>query len=256
MTAPSATEHGEPAPRFLIVNADDFGASHGINRGVIEVHRAGLLTSASLMVTEPAAEAAVELAAPLAGLSLGLHTNLTGEGGPPRVDLDDVIAAAGELAAQLRAFVDLVGRPPSHLDAHHNIYRHRPLTAVFVDAAAELGIPLREHGPVRYFPDFYAQWDGETHPEQVTAENLTTMLTTRIGPGITELSCHPGRFDPDFESVYHRERELELATLTDRRWPAVFAELGIELVNYHRVPELVDLGRGVGGRSDTRAAAR
>jgi predicted glycoside hydrolase/deacetylase ChbG (UPF0249 family) len=226
--------------RWLIVNADDFGASHGVNRGVVEVARTGFLTSASLMVTEPAAEAAIDLARDLPRVSLGLHANLTGEGGPPRVDLDDPVAARRELTHQIDAFVDLVGRAPTHLDAHHNIYRHPPLTAPFVAAAADLGVPLREHGPVRYFADFYAQWDdGETHPEHVSVDSLHHMLATAIGPGITELSCHPGRYDPGFESVYHRERELELATLADPRWPTVCARLGIELVDYGRVPELV-----------------
>ena len=46
------------APRSLIVNADDFGQSRGVNRGVIEAHERGIVTSASLMVRWPAAESA------------------------------------------------------------------------------------------------------------------------------------------------------------------------------------------------------
>ena len=48
--------------RYVIVNADDFGSSEGINRGIIEAHETGIVTSASLMVNAPATEAAVELA--------------------------------------------------------------------------------------------------------------------------------------------------------------------------------------------------
>ena len=40
--------------RFLIVNADDFGLSEGVNRGIIEAHERGIVTSASLMVLKPA----------------------------------------------------------------------------------------------------------------------------------------------------------------------------------------------------------
>jgi len=41
--------------RYLIVNADDFGQSQGVNRGVIAAHEHGIVTSASLMVRWPAA---------------------------------------------------------------------------------------------------------------------------------------------------------------------------------------------------------
>ena len=50
------------AARRLIVNADDFGRSASINQAVIRAHREGILTAASLMVNEPAAEEAVALA--------------------------------------------------------------------------------------------------------------------------------------------------------------------------------------------------
>ena len=44
--------------RFLIVNADDFGLSEGVNRGIIEAHERGIVTSASLMVLKPSAVSA------------------------------------------------------------------------------------------------------------------------------------------------------------------------------------------------------
>ena len=48
--------------RYLIVNADDFGQSHGVNRGIIEAHERGVVTSASLMVRWPAARKAAAYA--------------------------------------------------------------------------------------------------------------------------------------------------------------------------------------------------
>ena len=47
--------------KYLIVNGDDFGAGHGINRGIIEAHRDGILTSTSFMVDMPGAEEAALL---------------------------------------------------------------------------------------------------------------------------------------------------------------------------------------------------
>ncbi|PYI83222.1 MAG: hopanoid biosynthesis associated protein HpnK, partial [Verrucomicrobia bacterium] len=64
------------AARRLIVNADDFGRSHSINQAVVRAHREGILTSASLMVNEAAAEEAAALAREHPQLGVGLHLTL------------------------------------------------------------------------------------------------------------------------------------------------------------------------------------
>jgi chitin disaccharide deacetylase len=220
----------------LIVNADDFGASNGVNRGIAHAHDHGLVTSTSLMVRMPAAEAAAELARERTSLSVGLHVDLTGEGTPPPADIDDVTACEVEIHAQLRRFEELLGRPPTHLDAHRHVHRFGRLEPLFVQVAAETGLPLREHSEVRLFPDFYGQWDdGETHLEWISPENLIRMLDHEIGPGVTELSCHPGWFDPTFHSPYHREREVELRTLCDPAVRRHVEQSDLVLVNYDDV---------------------
>src|SRR5437870_3409016 len=63
--------------RYLIVNADDFGMSHGINRGIFQAHENGIVTSASLMVRWPAAAAGAAAAKQEhPRLDLGLHLDL------------------------------------------------------------------------------------------------------------------------------------------------------------------------------------
>jgi len=47
-----------------------------------------------------------------------------------------------------------MGRPPTHLDSHHNVHREPQPLPCFVELAAEHGLPLREHSPVRYFSTF------------------------------------------------------------------------------------------------------
>jgi chitin disaccharide deacetylase len=226
-----ATVNGEGSRR-LIVNADDFGASGGVNRGIVRAYEHGLVTSTSLMVRMPSAEAAAELARERPGLSVGLHVDLTGEGTPAPVDIDDVAACQVEVRAQLRRFEQLLGRAPTHLDAHHNVYRLPHLEPLFVEIAAEARLPLREHSVVRFFPDFYGQWDdGETHAEWISSGNLIRMLDD-IGPGVTELSCHPGLCDPALDSPYHRERELELRTLCDPIVRRHVEESDLVLINY------------------------
>src|SRR6185312_13088245 len=60
----------------LIVNADDYGRSAGINRGIATAHEQGIVTSASLMVRWPDAEQAARYARERPALSVGLHVDL------------------------------------------------------------------------------------------------------------------------------------------------------------------------------------
>ncbi len=64
-----------PASRFLIVNGDDFGLTKGVNKGVLDCYKKGILTSATLLAGLPASEEAVRLARD-SSLSVGLHLNL------------------------------------------------------------------------------------------------------------------------------------------------------------------------------------
>lgn len=61
----------------LIINADDFGYSAAVNRAVADLHGAGLVTSASLLVNMPHSEEAAAMVRGLPGLSIGVHLNLT-----------------------------------------------------------------------------------------------------------------------------------------------------------------------------------
>jgi chitin disaccharide deacetylase len=60
----------------LIVNADDFGLTSGVNRGIIELHSAGLVTSSSLMARAGATEEAIDLAVRTPTLGVGCHVVL------------------------------------------------------------------------------------------------------------------------------------------------------------------------------------
>jgi predicted glycoside hydrolase/deacetylase ChbG (UPF0249 family) len=231
--------------RYLIVNADDFGLSPGVNAGVVAAHENGVVTSASLMVRGPAAGAAAAYARGRPQLGVGLHLDL-GEwafrGGQwvrlhQVVPADDAAAVRAEAARQLAGFRRLVGRDPTHLDSHQHIHRREPARTVAADLGRELGVPVRHLSPgIGYCGDFYGQdGEGRPYPELVTAAALVKLLE-RLPPGVTELGCHPGTGDtPD--TMYVRERALEVAALCDPSVRAAVRELGIRLMTFANTPE-------------------
>lgn len=133
----------------LVVQADDFGSSRGVNAAVLRAHREGILTGAGLMVTGDAAEEAAGMARENPSLGVGLHLalacarsllgpvrapGLADSGG--RLASSPVAAGfryflrpglrrelAGEIEAQMRRFVEL-GLAPGHLDGHCNLHLH------------------------------------------------------------------------------------------------------------------------------------
>ncbi|MBV9333895.1 MAG: ChbG/HpnK family deacetylase [Candidatus Eremiobacteraeota bacterium] len=224
--------------KYLIVNGDDFGASRGVNRGIMEVHARGALTSASLMIAMPAAREAVALATAAPDLGVGLHVALTNEDSAPLIDFDDAHACAAEIEKQIDRFCNAMGSLPTHLDTHQNVHRDERLRPLFVEAAARYDLPLREHSPVRYFSNFYGQWDDIAHPEQISIESLTYMLREVLQHGITELSCHPGYMGPDFTSPYNIEREIEIRTLCDPQFLQFLRDNGVQLINFGDVPTI------------------
>jgi predicted glycoside hydrolase/deacetylase ChbG (UPF0249 family) len=204
--------------RELIVNADDFGRSPGTNAGIIRAHEQGIVTSASLMVRWPAAQAAATYALSSRGLSLGLHVDLSewtyrdGEW----VLLYENAPADTEITRQLKSFRTLVGRDPTHLDSHQHVHREEPVASLLAGLAGQLGIPLRGRGAIRYCGDFYGQTGkGDPVPNGISVENLVDVIE-RLPPGATELGCHPG-LDAELDSSYRDERLREVAALGDPR---------------------------------------
>src|SRR5438552_3920626 len=141
--------------KCLIVNGDDLGASRGINRGILEAHERGILTSTSLLVNTPWSEEAAKLSRAAAGLSVGLHADL---GKELTLIADSPGWLREELRRQFARFLKLMDRRPTHLDSHHNVHRDPQALPVFLELAEQHGLPLREHSSVRYFSKLYGQW--------------------------------------------------------------------------------------------------
>jgi chitin disaccharide deacetylase len=227
--------------KWLIVTADDFGASSGVNRGIIEAHERGIVTSTSLMVLGPTASEAAEYARRRSELDVGLHVELGHwrVQSPPwarvRSEGELQAVAARDVAEQLEQFRRLVGRDPTHLDSHHHRHRIESLRPIFLNLAQELGIPLRHFArAIRFCGEFYGH-DGRGRPKPgaITPEALIELLE-RLPDGVTELGSHPG-YPNGLATHYRDERALEVRTLCDERVRAAVGRLGITLISFQDV---------------------
>src|SRR5262249_20914256 len=151
--------------RRLVVNADDFGLTVGVNDGILDAHEHGILTSASLFANAPATADAIRRARWHPSLGIGVHLALV-DGAPvlPPADVPTLVTGDGRfrrswkpfVAACLRGRVSLVevereltaqietivaaGVLPTHLDTHKHVHAYPPIFAVVSRLAARFGI--------------------------------------------------------------------------------------------------------------------
>ena len=251
----------------LIVNADDLGRSPGIDRGIVQAHERGIVTSTTLMANAPGAERAAALARKCPRLDVGVHLVLTyarpltdparipslverdgsfprspsaivGEG---RVSGEEALV---EYRAQFARAEELLGRRPSHIDTHHWVHDDPALEWAVGELAVETGVAARQHDAAQRerlrargvrTPDRFCR--AFQHGDNVAVAALLRILAAIAsdGDGTTELMCHPGeKGDAELlaTSSYARERPVELATLTDARVRAAIAEHGLVLSTF------------------------
>jgi predicted glycoside hydrolase/deacetylase ChbG (UPF0249 family) len=131
----------------LVVNADDFGFTPDVNRGIVAAHRDGILTATTMMANGAAFDDAVRLAGSTPTLDIGCHLVLVGgeslltKRAFPATVSQLMVALAkrelrvyDELAAQVRRIVQ-AGVQPTHLDTH----KHTHLAPQVLDAVARIG---------------------------------------------------------------------------------------------------------------------
>lgn len=137
----------------LIVNADDFGFTHDVNRGIVDAHRQGILTATTLMANGAAFDDAVRLARETPTLDVGCHLVLVGGKSalPPHAPLPGSVGELlramamrsirirDELNAQVRRIVE-AGIRPTHLDTHKHTHLAPPVLDAVAKIAEETGI--------------------------------------------------------------------------------------------------------------------
>ena len=260
--------------RRLVVNADDFGFTRDVNQGIVEAHREGILTAATLMATGAAFDDAVRLARENPALDIGVHLVLVGEPPFPRTLVQLMRAVAlgrisihEELLSQVRRVLD-AGLRPTHLDTHKHTHLLPPVLDAVARISAECripwvrrpfdfwspseGVPWTTRGAsmalgalrssfsrvlAQYACRFTDHFTGFRITGRYTAAQLARLIRA-LPEGSTEFMCHPGICGNELRAARTRlkeSRERELRSLTSPEVRASITESGVQLVSYREL---------------------
>jgi predicted glycoside hydrolase/deacetylase ChbG (UPF0249 family) len=205
--------------RQLIVNADDYGRSPGVSRGILEAHRDGIVTSTTVMINQPGIQAQLLAALEHPQLGIGLHLVFT-QGQPvlPPSFVPGLVGAGGtfldhhtlwaraerisleqlrlELMAQTERFTDLASRRPDHLDCHHFVHLYPPFFQVYTSLAAELDVPLRV--PIPLEPDRRQAPGSLAFLEGFPQDLVRSVIATNSAQLVERRLLHPNHFVATF----------------------------------------------------------
>lgn len=257
--------------RYLIVNADDFGLSPEVNKGVIEAYQNGIVTDTTVLIRSPYAEQALARAHEV-GLPVGVHIdfvtgyhlhnqhadpNLVGPDGQLTHELherefhnhiehsftcEELIGLREEIRSQVNLFIQYSGEKPTHLDYHFGLHHLPEVMAIYITVAEEFQIPIRwgsqyaGNNPYAAAPKVFC--DAFHGTPETTIEDFV-ILIDKPWEGVMELCCHPGYFTPGGHAdSNNKDREYELAILIDPRLKLELMSRNIQLVNYHFVSDL------------------
>jgi chitin disaccharide deacetylase len=260
--------------KTLIINADDYGRTADISRGIRHSHLNGIVTTTTTMMNYATAQDDLKIAMEQCPkLGLGVHLTLT-SGNPvlpgsqiPTLTNPDgsffklnqlgenfVKVNPNELKAEWRAQIEkflATGATIDHIDSHHHTsYYTEPGFAIMLDLANEYGAPVRrpramgteatdrlefterlitEKGtwcPQNFIVSFY--------DEGATLANLISIINNVSDGLVTEVMSHPGYVDEDIltTSSYNRQREGEIAALTDPKAREAIAANNITLATF------------------------
>lgn len=252
--------------RNLILNADDFGLTDGISRGIRKLLDAGAVTDTTVMLAvEGAAERAVAHGGKELQGRLGLHLQLTSgrpvlpyEQVPSLVDaqgyfrkrneqvapdVDDVVR---EWDAQVALFCETFGFVPNHLDSHHSVHDIDRVGDVYLALAARLNVPVRR-GRI-YADAAHRVQFGVKGPEGVVSgwtgqglgvEGLKREILAGFaqGVGTLEVVCHPGYSDEGLRAMssLHDQREDDLRALKELVLSGWYEAENIRLSGYRHL---------------------
>ena len=222
----------------LIVNADDFGYSSDINRGIITAHKNGVVTTASIIVTKQSFQEAIDLVKKNPKLATGIHFDLDrffnvdhekGVVGEYITPQPSSVEVASEMRKQIK-LLKSTGVALGHITSHHHAHLRREILPVVCSIAQEYNIRA-----IRFFRKFYqsqTEYDElkniiEQHKLVHTQHFIEGWYWGNIDEEFVtaELMTHPG-----YGELW---REYELSACCDPRLKDYLREKNIQLITFN-----------------------
>jgi len=248
---------GMSLPRFLIVNADDFGLSPEVNRAVRIGFEHEAITDASLLIDAPYSQEARAIIGAIPSVPIGLHVDLDSllgwsSPGKERYSRQELLRIMDDryfvqkvrttIEDQITAFLD-AGLVPSHVDTHHHAHGFRPIFLCLVEAMERHGI-----GSVRFSKQGYRLMGREDIPlSSRTARWMEGVLRKKnivhphhfVDParpfslsdlpcGVAELMIHPS-----YGGEAWRRKDFEM--ITDPRFRTTLREQNIKPISFREL---------------------
>lgn len=261
--------------KYLIVNADDFGFTRDVNRGIVAAQQGGILTATTLMATGAHFDDAVQLARENPSLDIGCHLVLVGSPGLPD-SVAQLIAALArkridpyrELSTQVQRILD-AGIQPTHLDTHKHTHLLPPVLEAIARIGEEFHIPWvrrpfdlpisgngvssvrravsRSFGLLRRRFHRVLSAHGCRTTDHFAGFQITgsfnaaelSGLIRQLPDGVTEFMCHPGYCTEELRAEKTRlkeSRQKELEALLAPEVQQALKAADCRLVSYRDLP--------------------
>jgi predicted glycoside hydrolase/deacetylase ChbG (UPF0249 family) len=221
-----------PAQRRISLCADDYGMSEGVNRAIRDLIGKRRLSATSVMVVTPAftrseIDELKAVARDRDGFSIGLHVTLTAPYHPLTIHFRplkggeflklgkflqaavlrrlDVEILRAEIAAQIAAFTDMVGKRPDYVDGHQHAQLFPQVREAFVAA-------VKEHAP-----DAWVRQCGRGGLRPARFRDAKALMLDVLSKGFRESATRAGlKFNPAFEGAYNFSKKPDLPKLFER----------------------------------------
>lgn len=252
----------------LIINADDFGLSHGQNYGIIDCFINGVVASTTLLSTGAAFNHACSLAKKHPTLDIGVHLSLdlgtplsdchmiptlldsTNQFNRYNLEANHIDVNPEEVYTEWRAQIEKViamGLTPSHIDSHHHIHMMINVFPIYLRLAKEFQLAIRFH-PRKWSEQQIQQalplLKGLRHADQFLNSFYGTTITPNffaelnLEEGKTyEMMCHPAYLDQWImeHSSYNIQRSVEAETLQAPRTRQLIQQRSINVINFQQL---------------------